>query len=607
MTRTWRNAIAALAIAAAALLGNAPAEALIGWEITYQGEIKDGGAPMSGTADLAFKLFNAGNVQVGPTVVKDDVVVTNGVFTTQVDFTNGGVIPGIFDGNERFIEVTVNGTTLAPKQRLAPAPHAAVASLLVMPYAERTVVSGSAFYLQNDASSPGTITIHAEMSSPDTGGVAVYGHASSPTSLNTAGVLGRSDAQNGYGVIGDATSLVGNVVGVYGSVASPSATGVVGIANSLTGGTKGVWGKVLSPSGHGGYFEGLGYFSGRVGIANTSPSYALDVAAPTDERLVIRGVSGSSSGTYLTLDNTSGSGQPWNFVSTPTGMLNVGTTLESTRLSLSDNVVGIGRTTTIGAADFVVESDATGTGYGGMYLNTPSATGRPFYGYATGGSAQSWSYYDGVTASWRLHHAGDDRISVDGTGEVGIGTTSPAFLLHVDGSAGKPGGGSWSVASDARLKKNVEPLDGALESLLSLRGVTYEYIDPAKCNELPGRQTGMIAQEVEKVFPDWVETAADGYKRLTFRGFEALTVEALRELAAEKDAQVAALEARIAERDARLATLETRAAGSEAQVAMFAGRVAELEILVKILAAQSRGEGGVTNAAAWTPAAISAN
>ena len=39
----------------------------------------------------------------------------------------------------------------------------------------------------------------------------------------------------------------------------------------------------------------------------------------------------------------------------------------------------------------------------------------------------------------------------------------------------------------------------------------------------------MIAQEVEKVFPDWVETAPNGMKRLSIHGFEALTVEALRD------------------------------------------------------------------------------
>jgi hypothetical protein len=39
--------------------------------------------------------------------------------------------------------------------------------------------------------------------------------------------------------------------------------------------------------------------------------------------------------------------------------------------------------------------------------------------------------------------------------KVGIGTSAPAYLLHVNGTAAKPGGGSWTVASDKRLKKNI--------------------------------------------------------------------------------------------------------------------------------------------------------
>lgn len=41
---------------------------------------------------------------------------------------------------------------------------------------------------------------------------------------------------------------------------------------------------------------------------------------------------------------------------------------------------------------------------------------------------------------------------------------------------------------------------------------------------------GLVAQEVEKVFPEWVGTDPDGYKDLTIRGFEALVVEAFKEL-----------------------------------------------------------------------------
>jgi len=115
-------------------------------------------------------------------------------------------------------------------------------------------------------------------------------------------------------------------------------------------------------------------------------------------------------------------------------------------------------------------------------------------------------------------------------GRVGIGTANPGFTLHVHGTAGKPGGGSWSVASDARLKKNIRPLAGVLDKLLALRGVNFEYADPAAIHELSGERMGLIAQEVERVFPDWVETGPDGYKRVTVRGLEALVVEGLREL-----------------------------------------------------------------------------
>jgi hypothetical protein len=128
-----------------------------------------------------------------------------------------------------------------------------------------------------------------------------------------------------------------------------------------------------------------------------------------------------------------------------------------------------------------------------------------------------------------------EPLAIQSDGKVGIGTVNPGFLLEVNGTAGKPGGGSWSTSSDARLKKNIHTLSGALDKLLALRGVTFEYIDPAKIHELPGERMGLIAQEVEKVFPDWVETGPNGYKRVTVRGLEALVVEALRQLRAEQN------------------------------------------------------------------------
>jgi Chaperone of endosialidase len=129
-----------------------------------------------------------------------------------------------------------------------------------------------------------------------------------------------------------------------------------------------------------------------------------------------------------------------------------------------------------------------------------------------------------------------DRFVVTSGGSVGIGTSNPTDLLHVlgdlriTGLARKPDGGGWTFASDERLKQNVEPLSGALDLLLRLRGTRFEWKDPARAEHLPGPQFGLVAQEVEKVFPEWVSKDANGFQELTLRGFEALVIEALREL-----------------------------------------------------------------------------
>jgi hypothetical protein len=126
--------------------------------------------------------------------------------------------------------------------------------------------------------------------------------------------------------------------------------------------------------------------------------------------------------------------------------------------------------------------------------------------------------------------------------------------LNISGAAFKPGGGSWSNTSDLRLKRSVEPIKDALQQVLQLRGVSYEYANALSIGELPGMQIGMIAQDVERVFPQWVDEGEDGYKRLTFRGFEALTVEAIRELDA-KAATGAELASRVLELERQNAEL----------------------------------------------------
>jgi hypothetical protein len=91
-------------------------------------------------------------------------------------------------------------------------------------------------------------------------------------------------------------------------------------------------------------------------------------------------------------------------------------------------------------------------------------------------------------------------------------------------------------------------LGGALETLLRLRGVTFDWKDPEQQGADGAlKQTGFIAQEVEKVFPQWVGQDSNGFKTLMIRPtpLAALEVESIRELKEQNDelrSRVAALE-----------------------------------------------------------------
>jgi hypothetical protein len=123
---------------------------------------------------------------------------------------------------------------------------------------------------------------------------------------------------------------------------------------------------------------------------------------------------------------------------------------------------------------------------------------------------------------------------------VGILTTAPAFTLEVIGTAGKTGGGSWSTSSDQRLKENIVPLTGSLDKLLKIRGVEFDW-------RVDGRHdVGVIAQEVEKIFPEWVIDVSPNEQQAAFiadkvksfgvgNDFFAYAVEAFRELKSEND------------------------------------------------------------------------
>ncbi len=147
-------------------------------------------------------------------------------------------------------------------------------------------------------------------------------------------------------------------------------------------------------------------------------------------------------------------------------------------------------------------------------------------------------------------------------------------VLFNNGTALKRGGGSWGATSDVRVKRDVRDLAGSLDRLLQLRSVNFFYKDQQKYAK--GEQTGFIAQEMEKVFPQWVTESPDGMKAISFSGFESHTVQALRELRAEKDAQLAAAQARIADLEAQVAALRSAQGTAEERFAALERRIQKL-------------------------------
>jgi hypothetical protein len=135
------------------------------------------------------------------------------------------------------------------------------------------------------------------------------------------------------------------------------------------------------------------------------------------------------------------------------------------------------------------------------------------------------------------------------TGSGGIAVFSAGNLTVTGACLGCGAGGS-----DIRLKKNVTPIAAAdaLGQLLQLRGVTFEWINPEKQANQIGTQRGFVAQEVEKVFPNWVHEGNDGFKIVDYRQTEALEVESIRALKTENDA----LKAAIDRQNTRIANLE---------------------------------------------------
>jgi hypothetical protein len=251
----------------------------------------------------------------------------------------------------------------------------------------------------------------------------------------------------------------------------------------------------------------------KVGLRTATP--VLDVHANTTDTPAIRLEQNNSGGftaqtwdiagneaNFFVRDVTSGSRLPLRIrPGAPTSSIDVSAAGNVGLQTASPNL----RLEVFGAVGLPVNSGTTPTGI--TRFSQSGGVGVVDFGFG-GASGAGWVQ---ATSSANLATNFAFLINPNG-GNVGIGTTAPTDTLSVNGTASKPGGGTWAVFSDERLKNIKGNFTSGLSAVMRLQPLRYEYKpDNALGIKSQGEHIGFGAQAVQRVIPEAVTQNANGY------------------------------------------------------------------------------------------------
>lgn len=318
--------------------------------------------------------------------------------------------------------------------------------------------------------------------------------------------------------------------------------------------------------------------TGAVGIGTTSPQARLDVSG------MIRAQSTGSNGYgEIELDNGtlySGaqfrkeSASLWAFKSVDVGDLALYTdnTITNGVYIQSGGKVGVGTTSPsaklhiYNTATNIVLNEVAADTTGNALFRAKNSNGDLFDFRLNGPASadpNAGQFAMSANNPIQFYQAGSERLRIDAGGKVGINNSSPGYQLDVTGdinASGSVRASGVALTSDIRFKRDIQPLDNALEKILSLRGVSYYW----RKDEFPERkftsahQIGVIAQEVEREFPEAVLTDAKGYKSVNYPMLIAPLIESTRALhgiCQATDDRVQSLEKTVAKQSREIASL----------------------------------------------------
>jgi len=238
-----------------------------------------------------------------------------------------------------------------------------------------------------------------------------------------------------------------------------------------------------------------------------------------------------------------------------------GASLANSALFQSGGLIGVGTTSPIRTLDVAGEIQARG---GNLFLqrNLTDLAGRRNWAWGTEtANVGDMAFFVSTSNS---NFPSVNVLTLLSNGNVGIHTTLPVTALQVGGDIRVGTSGTngclqnfagtaltGTCSSDARLKTNILPFVPVLDKLVKLQPVHFDWNAEQYPDYHfgPGRNSGLLAQDVETVFPEMVGVDDHGYKTVNYSELPYLTLAAIRELKTENDslhAQLAALQERLA-------------------------------------------------------------
>jgi hypothetical protein len=103
--------------------------------------------------------------------------------------------------------------------------------------------------------------------------------------------------------------------------------------------------------------------------------------------------------------------------------------------------------------------------------------------------------------------------------------TGQTYSIYTDGAVFAT---SYATKSDLRQKQNINTYNNALNKILKLRGVSFNW-KSTKNNTDNKKHIGLIAQEVEKIIPELITEDEKGNKAITYSGMIPVMIEAMKD------------------------------------------------------------------------------